>query len=250
MEGSREIIYRNQNPLPVLQVLHAHCYHHAVGAQLLSARLIYVPFQGLPATLFPFQSYPASAVIQQSQRKFIAEQKSITCVSLGMLGFSSSCPFSAVSFAHQPSPAPTFWGNVINESILCTDIVFSNQFRANFQDVIGVADGQFCTIYSYYLEGREGKSLGFGFVFQLKLIQTQGNGMELTKRQRQRRKWQAAHRAFSRLCLSTACSLILAGRGDLLSQLQQKKPKQVSGQIIEGRGESNMGVPVFTTHTG
>lgn len=123
-----------------------------------------------------------------------------------MLGFPSSCSFSVVSFAHQLSPAPTFWGYVINESILCADIVFSNQVRANFQDVIGVADGQFCTIYSHYLEGREGKSLGFGFVFQLKLIQTEGNGMELTKRQRQRRKWQAAHRAFSYLCLTAPCS--------------------------------------------
>lgn len=134
--------------------------------------------------------------------------------------FSHRVLVSAVSFAHQPSPTPMFWGDVINESILCTDIVFSNKFRANFQDVIGVADGRFCTVYSHYLEGREGKSLGFGFVFQLKLIQTQDTGMELTKCQRQRRKWQAAHRAFSRLCLTTACSLMLAGRGNLLGQLQ------------------------------
>lgn len=63
-----------------------------------------------------------------------------------MLAFPSLRPSSAMSFAHQPSQAQTSWGDVINESILCRDIVFPNGLRAKFQDVVGVAAGQFCPI--------------------------------------------------------------------------------------------------------
>lgn len=67
----------------------------------------------------------------------------------------------------QPGPVPTFWGGVINESILCTDVVLSNQLRATFQHVIGVAGGQFCPIYSHYLERREGKRVWLWFWFSV-----------------------------------------------------------------------------------
>ena len=68
-------------------------------------------------------------------------------------------------------------GAVINEAILGGDIVFPNRLRVKFQDVIGVAGGQFCPISSHYLEGREAKRVWgfflwcFLFFFQLQLRQ-------------------------------------------------------------------------------
>lgn len=64
----------------------------------------------------------------------------------GVLAFPSPRPSSAVSSAHQPGQAHTSWGDVINEPILFGDIVFPNGLRAKFQDVPGVAAGQFCPI--------------------------------------------------------------------------------------------------------
>lgn len=98
-------------------------------------------------------------------------------------------PVSAVGFAHQPGQAHAARGDVINESILFGDVVFPNGLRAKFQDVGGVAAGQFCPIKSHYLEGREGKRVWGSvlFCFQLELTQTQGNGLELTKCLRKRK---------------------------------------------------------------
>ena len=57
-------------------------------------------------------------------------------------------------------------GAVINEAVLGGDIVFPNRLTAKFQDVIGVAGGQFCPISSHYLEGREAKRVwGFFLCF-------------------------------------------------------------------------------------
>ena len=71
---------------------------------------------------------------------------------------------------------------MINEAVLGGDIVFPNRLTAKFQDVIGVAGGQFCPISSHYLEGREAKRVwGFFLCFFFFSIatQTKGNGMEL-----------------------------------------------------------------------
>lgn len=52
--------------------------------------------------IFLQQSCPASALIWESQRRLIAEWKTQILCFYKCAGFSSSCPFSAVSFAHRP----------------------------------------------------------------------------------------------------------------------------------------------------
>ena len=111
-------------------------------------------------------------------------------------------------------------GAVINEAILGGDIVFPNRLRVKFQDVIGVAGGQFCPISSHYLEGREAKRVWgfflwcFLFFFSI-ATQTKGNGMELTTCLWLERKGQATFWASLTLC---------SGETELSGKFLQEKP--------------------------
>ena len=106
-------------------------------------------------------------------------------------------------------------GAVINEAVLGGDIVFPNRLTAKFQDVIGVAGGQFCPISSHYLEGREAKRVWGFFLFFSIATQTKGNGMELNTCLWLERKGQATFWASLTLC---------SGETELSGKFLQEKP--------------------------
>lgn len=151
LEGRRETRLAEEIGCPpILPVTPAHRHPHTAGRQLSSARgLCSIP--GPTATLDLHSKWVCLCCI-------LAEPREINCCARKQNLCFHRCPV----FSHPVLPPQGAWLSpvhckhsiqqehsrswVINEAILCSDIVLPNQLREKFQDVIGVAGGQFCPI--------------------------------------------------------------------------------------------------------